>query len=159
MQTTKSSRIPSLEEIKHEVQSRIISENLANSEDGRKLYSGMAAVPENKMWHDAQYLINDLLPRIEKGKGADSAEYKFFRGLLETIVWCLNIRQWHDKLQLAYNHEKLLRGIYQEKAELYESELLKYKTVEELTRAEALEEFRKAVLTRSEDFMKELLKK
>lgn len=149
---------PSLQKVRNQVREKVVAQNLAEQSNGsqKKLIDGIAIIPERKLLDDAQYLLNDLLPRILNSKGEASQEYKFFRGLVDSLTYCLKMRSMYETLLARFQREQFMGVIYREKAELYEAELLKYKTVEDLIQAEVMNDYRNAILQQAEVMLKEL---
>ncbi len=148
----------SLEQIRNEVREKVMAENLANQSSGerKKLVDALAIVPQKKMLDDAQYLLNDLLPRIKSNKGETSHEHKFFRGLVDTIMWALFIQSRYENLLTKYQQVQFLSVMYRQKMDLAETELQKYMTTEDLIRADVLNDYRNTILSKGEEWIKSL---
>lgn len=144
-----------------QLRQKVMAENLAKESAGetRKLVDALELVPQKKMLNDAQYLLNDLLPRIVQKHGDKSEEYKFFRGLVDTIMWSLFIMGRYENMLQKLQHIQLLAEIYKSRMELAERELLNYTTVEDLTLADTLKDIQASVLKRGEQWVNDLTEK
>ena len=103
-----------------------------NSEASERLAAGIADIPVKKIIEQALYIENELLPRMEKGKGKTHPDYKFFEGMVRSLLWCITMADRSDYMQRAIAKEKLLREYFQAHSEACERELLKYTTMEDL---------------------------
>lgn len=151
----------STKDLLQQLRQKVMAENIAkqSAADTNKLIDALEIVPQHKMLEDAQYLMNDLVPRIQRSKGEDSAEYKFFRGLIDTIMWSIFIMERYENLLQKFQHTELLSEIYKGRMDLAERELLKYTTIEDLTRSNAIKDFQEAIMKRSEDWVNSIIKK
>lgn len=108
---------------------------------GEAINKAFSEVPQFKMIEQAQYLVSNLLPRIEQQKGTDTTEYLILASIVETIIGSINILNNHDKLMLRLSNEKMLNQFYQNKMLFYEIELQHYTTMEQLLHKETAKYF------------------
>jgi hypothetical protein len=122
-------------------------------EDSGKIARGVEDIPVRKMMEQAQYIENDLLPRLEKSRKKTDADYIFFRGIYKSLLWCIVMAERSEYLQRAIAKEKLLREFYQGRGEELERELLKYITVEDLYLSGALDSIAAGITKRATELL------
>jgi len=89
-------------------------------------------VPQFKLINQAQYLVNDLLPRIEKSKGKQSAEYKLHAEIFESLMYSIKILDRFETMSRRLFDQKNLINFYKDQNYFYENELQRYTTIETL---------------------------
>ena len=122
-------------------------------ESKKKKYAGaleaVKKMPFRKMQDEILYLQNNILPAIAARKaGKDGPDYKFFQGLIESLKWALIM---YDRLDVLMGRHSLLsleKTILMERVALYEKELTKYTTMEDLYLSEMLDVIDKGVRDR-----------
>lgn len=125
-----------------------------SKEEQSKLYQGMKRVPIKKIFDQAQYLDNDLLPRIKEKHGVDSTHYKFYKEVLDTLLWCAFIFERYNFLQTKFLNNCQLLDFYKERCTKYEAELQKYTTMEDLLMSSSMDAYKEAVMSRINDLKK-----
>jgi hypothetical protein len=103
---------------------------------GEAINKAFSDVPQFKMIEQSQYLVSDLLPRIEKQKGNQCFEYFMLTSILETLIGSIQILNQYDSLNYRLSNEKLLNDYYKNKIVFYENELQNYTTIEKLLQKE-----------------------
>jgi hypothetical protein len=128
----------SLESKKHDLAYKAVVRNLTTltQTEQEGLRQGLMEVPVYKIYQHAQYVQNQLLPRIEKSKGIASDEYLHFKGIHDTLIWCIHVMDLQERILYQYSNEKLLSEFYREKCIFYERELQRHTTREELLMGE-----------------------
>jgi hypothetical protein len=116
---------------------------------GEALKLAFHEVPQFKMIEQAQYLVSDLLPRIEKQKGNQAHEYLMLVGIVETIIGSIQILNKFDSLNYKLCNEKMLNEFYRNKVVFYENELQNYTTIEKLIQKETVAEIIKYQTTKN----------
>lgn len=124
-----------------------MSSGLAEKKD---LQDALAVVPAAKMWNDVQYLYNTLLPALEKTNGKDSKEWVLFRGIVDSLLWAVYTMNKYEKLLLQYSNSRFLEQCYRDKMLLYESELLRYQTAEDLIKTDSYKDYADAIMKQAE---------
>lgn len=123
------------------------------SEMSKDRYSHVVAAKEKlpgaRIGQQIQYLENMIMPAVaQKRGGKDSADYKFFEGLIQSLKWCLVM---YDKLDYMLREDGLLRlekQILCDRVLLLERELQRFETLEQLYTSEFLEKYDKGVRER-----------
>jgi hypothetical protein len=124
-----------------------------NSEGSERLAVGVADIPVNRIIEQALYLENELLPRMEKSRGKAHVDYKFFEGIIKSLLWCITMADRSDYMQRAIAKERLLREYYQAHSEACERELLKYTTIEDLFLCDALDRVGEGIKKRAAELL------
>jgi hypothetical protein len=130
------------------------ADNLAglSREEQGKLIEGIRAVPEHKMYEKAQHIFHQLLPKIEKSKGREDDTYKFYREVVDMLVWAIFIADRYRTLEQVWIKERSLRTFYQGHANYVERELLKYQTAEDIFIGDSMDVYAKSILHKAEQF-------
>jgi len=112
-----------------------------------KLAKGMEDIPVNRMMRKFQEIDSVVLPAIaRKAIGAEnSPEYESFTEIAEFLLWAIMIADRYEAIMRKAVEAAQLREFFQEKAAFYESELLKYTTIENLFFTDSLETYGRAV--------------
>lgn len=122
------SHYKNLETLRHAITTNLIE----TSGKDVKLKDGLIDMPISKMWSQVQYLQNHVLPQAKEKLGEESESYQFYKGLVDSLLWAINIQSRYDALQLKYSREKYQHHIVFENYLAMEKELLKYTTLEDL---------------------------
>jgi hypothetical protein len=107
---------------------------------GEAMQKAFSEVPQFRLIEQAQYLVSDLLPRIEKQKGNQAFEYLMLVGIVESLIGSIQILGKFDSLNYRLSNEKLLNEFYKNKMIFYENELQNYTTIEQLLNKEIAQE-------------------
>src|ERR1700749_652463 len=103
-------------------------------------------MPGGKIRNQILYIEKNLLPEVERKRGGKSGpDYKFFESMIMSLKWALIL---YDRLDMLYRADSLLRlekQLLSDRLQLYERELLKYTTLEDLYMRESLEGYDKGV--------------
>jgi hypothetical protein len=104
-----------------------------------KLVRGMKEVPVSRMIDAVNYIDKNLLPAIKKKSGEKSADYEFFKEVIDHLLWAVVIVDRYEALEGRWVHQKLEIQLLREYTEMYEKELQKYTTVEDLLLSSTLD--------------------
>lgn len=123
------------------------------TEAQREKYAGaieaLKKMPGVRIRDQILYVQDQLLPTIAaKRGGKDTADYKFFESIIESLKWCLVL---YDRMEALMRKDSLLhleRTLLLERIELYEKELLKYATLEDLYLTDMLDRVDEGVRAR-----------
>jgi hypothetical protein len=110
----------------------------------------MNKMPANKMIGAINYIDSNLLPAVKRKSGDNSPDYLFFAGLIEILQYSIVL---YDRMRLLENMHANLRldaQLLRERVLLYEQELMKYSTAEDLVLADFLSHYEKGVRARAE---------
>jgi hypothetical protein len=130
---------------------------LRRSHDNPDLKTAKAIeeIPVRKIYDQALYIENELLPRIEKKSGQQSTDYQFFREVYRSLLWAIVILDRFDRVCRSDSHTSLINEILYERCALMEKELAKYITMEDLLLTDSVDRIAQVVKTRAENILKE----
>lgn len=97
-------------------------------------------VPQKKFIEQSQYLKNIMLPKIEKNRGIESSEYKFYYSVFESLLYAITIMERDQTFRRMISQEKLYNEFIKKRVLFLEKELMRYITIEDLTTKELTEE-------------------
>lgn len=124
------------------------------TEAQKKIFSGtieaLAKMPGAKIRDQLAYLEKEILPAVlrRRGGGEGSPDYAFFAGVVNSLKWVLIM---HDRLELLMkkdSHLLLENTILRERIDLYERELTRYTTLEDVYFSDFLDRYDKQVRER-----------
>jgi hypothetical protein len=119
------------------------------NEKTKNLASGagfnLSDIPVRKFYDQAQYIEKTLLPAIEKKTGNKSADYQFFQGVYDSLLYAVMILDRQNSLLLKFQQARQWNEFLQARADLCEKELLKYTTLEDLWTIDAGNKYAQAV--------------
>lgn len=127
-----------IEEIKSEL---LLKNSIRKGGEEKKVPSGLEGVPVKKIYDSAQHLENVLLPLIEKTRGKDHADYKFFAGVLDSLIWCIAVIDRFEFLKRSDTYRRIENELLRSHVALCERELLRYTTIEDLFLTDALDRY------------------
>lgn len=104
------------------------------------LNRSLEAIPQVKFIEQAQYLKNVLLPEIEKKRGKDNANYKFYFGVFESLMFSIKIADKEQMYRRLISQEKLFNEFIKKRVLFLENELMRYTTLDNLSTKELTEE-------------------
>lgn len=137
-----------LEQLKADLLYKASLDKVASGERDEKMTAGMRDVPVAKMIHAVNYIDKNLLPAIKKKSGEKSADYEFFKEVIDYLLWAIVIVDRYDHLEGVWIRQKIEKKLLQELNEYYEKELMKYVTMEDLLLGGALDAYAKGVKDR-----------
>lgn len=118
----------------------------ARYKESMKILEGM---PGGKIRSQIQYIEKTLLPAVESRRGGKaSPDYVFFESLISSLRWCLVLYERVDALMRADTLMQLERQVLLERVQLYEKELNKFTTLEDLYMREMFEVYDRGVQER-----------
>ena len=127
---------------------KVKTENLATGGKFR-----FEEIPLRKFYDQAQYLEKTILPKIATRSGKSSADYQFFTELYRSILYAVMIVDRDRSLVMKLQHEKQLNAFLKTRADLAESELLKYTTIEDIWLSDAQGKIADGIRQRVEDLL------
>jgi hypothetical protein len=105
----------------------LIYESLDNQ---AKLVDGLKKVEVAAMIDQAQQLETQIIPAIIRKHGDQSTEAKFWKGVLDTIVWAMYLVDHSDSLRRQLIRTQHMLGYYQNFGREMQEELNYYTTLE-----------------------------
>ena len=105
----------------------LIYENLDTQ---AKLVDGLKKVEVGAMIDQAQQLETQIIPAIIRKHGDQSTEAKFWKGVLDTIVWAMYLVDHSDSLKRQLIRTQHMLGYYQNFGREMQEELNYYTTLE-----------------------------
>lgn len=141
---------------KRRLHMKAISRNLTelSPEEQKKLVDGLQGVPIKQIYDQAQYIENILLPKIATNRGVESDDYKFYKGVSNSLIWAMFVVDRFDFIKTQYATEQIFREFLQEQLIVYKSELGKYQAAEDMLMNLTYEKYSKAVAKRIENEIK-----
>jgi hypothetical protein len=119
-----------------------------------KLSGAMKDVPVKRMIDQIIYLREQLLPAIKKKSTDKSADYEFFSGIVDTLLWAVIIQDRVEAMERRYVMLKIVHQLNLENVAYYEAELQKFLTLEELFLTDGLNRYAEAVKTKIDGQLK-----
>lgn len=107
---------------------------------GQAFNRAIDKIPQVKFINQAHYIKNVLLPAIEKKHGMKSANYQYYFGVFESLMYCIKLADNDQLHRRMYSQEKLYNEFLQKRVLFLESQLLKFTTLESLTNEELANE-------------------
>lgn len=123
---------------------------LGEAADVGRIREEMNKMPVNRMINAANYLIDNLLPAVEKKGGKNSADFKFFCELVELLLSAVVMHDRINLLERKLTDAKIDYLLCREKLTWYESELQKYTTLEDIWMSEGFEYIARGIRERAE---------
>ena len=105
----------------------LIYESLDNQ---AKLVDGLKKVEVATMIDQAQQLDTQIIPAIIRKHGDQSAEAKFWKGVLDTVIWAMYLVDHSDSLNRQLIRTQHMLGYYQNFGREMQEELNYYTTLE-----------------------------
>ena len=111
----------------------------------------MDAMPGGKIRSQILYLENNILPAVKAKRGGEgSADYVFFKSLIDSLKWALVMYDRNDRLMRESSLLRLRSVIMEQQLELSERELQKYTSLEDLYLSECLDHIDRGVRAKIE---------
>lgn len=111
------------------------AQQLADGKREGRREMGWEKVPTFQMINQCQQLKEQILPRIAQKMGAESADYTMWSGVLNSLLWAIQLNDRCTQLELKYLRARSLGAFYMEQNAKLEAELLRFTTMEDfLTR-------------------------
>lgn len=146
-----------LDAIRKEIQDKIDLDKIANPDEHASTIGRMSRelerMPVKVMIDQVNYIDKQLLPAVKKKGGAESEDYKFFSGLINSLLWAIMVKDRFDRLERMYGHQALHLHIVKQEAQLLKGELDKYTTMEDLWHSGSIEQVLKGIQQRAEDLL------
>jgi len=110
-------------------------------------------VPIRKYYDQAQYIEKTLLPRIKETRGETSADYTFFCEVFRSLLYGALVTDRFNGVMLRLQQQKQVNQILQARADLAETELMKYTTMENLLLTDGLDKIAADTVRRIENLL------
>jgi hypothetical protein len=140
-----------IEQLKADLLYKDSLDSLAKGERDKRVADGMKDVPVRKMVDAIQYIDKNLLPAVKKKSSDKSADFIFFTELRDMLIWAILITDRYDMLEGRFVRKKIEAALYKEWMELYEKEITKYCTLEDLFLTDALRIYGQGIKNRVDD--------
>jgi hypothetical protein len=110
-------------------------------------------IPVKKFYDQAQYLENELIPKVIKVRGVDHPDVKFFKEVYRSLLFAVMVADRERNLIMKLQQINQIRGIQATRLDFCERELLKYTTMEDLYFTEGLDKIAAGVAQRAQDLL------
>lgn len=110
-------------------------------------------IPVRKFYDQAQYIEKTLLPAIEKKSSKGSKDYNFFCDVFRSLLYGALVTDRLNGIALRLHQQKQLNQILQARADLAETELMKYTTMENLLMTDGLDKIAADTVRRIEELL------
>lgn len=129
--------LPSLREcISFQLANKGLDQIQPNESHSEALKRAFDTIPQVKFIEQAQYLKEHMLPKIASSRGEASSDYQFYYSVFESLMTAIKMADRDQSIRMMISNEKLLNGFLQKKILFYESELMKYTTLQDLSAKE-----------------------
>jgi hypothetical protein len=118
-----------------------------------RIARGMNDVPVARIYEQFQFIENSVLPAIEAKHGKQSEQYKTYKAVLNTLLWCITVIDRDERNRRDLVHFRTLLQFYIERCEHLETELQKYTSLEDLLLSQTLETYSTAIKKRCADLL------
>jgi hypothetical protein len=122
----------------------------AQGERWNIIKEAMDKLPANRMISAINYIDANLLPAIKKKSGDQSPDYLFFKDVIEMLMQSMVMYDRMRMLRDMYANAKIDAEILRERVLMYEGELNKYTTLEDIYLNQGLEYYEKGIRQRME---------
>jgi len=119
-----------------------------------KLAKGIDDIPVKKMMDQALHIRNELLPRIKKKQGETSADYIFFEGVANNLLYAILVADRYDELMGRFTRAKVMQQLQLENITVLERELQKYCALEDLFLSTGLDKIAEGIKARAVELLK-----
>jgi hypothetical protein len=119
-----------------------------------KVVKGMADIPVGKMLNQAQFIQENLLPRLKKKGGDTTPDYLFFVDVYKSLLWSILVVDRLDIVKGELSKYKTYNVLFREHIQLLEAELQKYTTMEDIYLTDALDRYAQGVKSRVEALLR-----
>lgn len=144
-----------LDKVREKVRAQIQAQNLAKQSNGnpQPLIDALAVIPVSDLWKLLQWVHFDLLPRVEKNRGKDSADYENYSALRDGITWAIYISDCYETLLRKNQDLKIQLDFYRDRLTRCETELQKLISVDAAAVSDTVDVYRRAILTNALDLI------
>jgi len=146
-----------LDKLKQELMERHRMQQLLEPEkfkkENEKLAKGIRDIPVQKFITHVQYIEKELMPAIEKRRGKDATELKFFEEVCRSLVWAVILCDRYDYLEMKVTGLRLENTILRDNLALHEKELQKFGALEDIFFTDFLDRYADAVKSRAEGLL------
>lgn len=152
------STMQDIERIKKGLLDAVFMDDLLKSPEEResikKTAQGMEDLGVKQMIDQAQFIKENLLPRVKKKQGEDSADYIFFKSVFDSLLRAVLLSDRFDTVQGQLLRAKIYNILSRDHIQLLEAELQKYTTLEDIFLSDSLNRYAKSVKTRVDALLK-----
>ena len=120
--------IPS--DIQLEIEKNAIVENLIH-EHSQQLSNGLVEVPINKIMQQILYLQNHSLPLALQKFGADNENYRFYKGIVDSLIWTLVCYERAAYWKKEWNFQRTTTEVFRNESIRLRETLQKYHFAED----------------------------
>jgi len=141
----------------------LLKNSLRNAGEGRMQESAkniaiaLEKIPVKKIYEQALYIENELLPQIEKKSGVTHKSYIFYKELFTTLLWAIVVLDRNDMLETRFFNSEMQRTYFQDYAASLERLLSKYIALEDLFLSSGLDVVAKGVVDRAKDVLNKIV--
>ncbi|MDR6565484.1 hypothetical protein [Chitinophaga ginsengisegetis] len=137
-------------------QIKAITRNLVelSPEEQQKLSDGMQNVPQKQMLEQIQYFENTMLPKIKEKRGEDSADYKFYAAVCNSLLWACLIHDRYDALLTRTASLQMMNEFLRERLTVAEKTLDRWNAAEDIIMNKTLGQYADVISKRAEELLK-----
>jgi len=117
---------------------------LEDLEAQKALVNGIKKMQPGEVIDQAQQLENIILPRVLAKHGPESTEYKFWKGVLDSLNWLLHITDYSIRLEERIIRHRHNLDYYKNLTVRLERELEHYTTVDRVMTTDLINSYTKA---------------
>jgi len=117
-------------DIKNDIEKQAIVDNLVH-EHSQQLVNGLVQVPVKKIMEQILYLQNQMLPQALSKYGADNDNYKFYKGVVDSLIWTIVTYERSIHWQKEWNHQRSATELFRADAIRMREQLQKYHFAED----------------------------
>lgn len=136
---------------------RILSQNVVDKSTG-ELMEGVQIIPPGRLIELAQYIAENLLPRIEKRLGRDHQEYENMLLAVNAILYCLTLLDKWEASERKYRQQIVYSRAMQKINADLESELSKYEAIEQVVANGTVDMYQQVFRKKGLDLIQDLLR-
>ena len=123
-------------------------------ERDKHIAKNLRDIPVRKMMDNVLYIRNNLLPAIKKKSGDKSADYIVFSEIMDSILFAIILADRFGSLERINTWSKIRYQLLEQNVVLYEQELQKYTTLEEIFLTDGMNKYAEGVKRRAEALLK-----
>lgn len=118
------------EDIKNDIEKKAIVDNLIH-EHSQQLTNGLVEVPMKKIMEQILYLQNQMLPQALSKYGADNDNYKFYKGVVDSLIWTIVTYERATHWKKEFNFQRSATEFYRDESIRLRETLQKYHFAED----------------------------
>lgn len=117
-------------DIQNTIEKNAIVENLIH-EHSQQLSNGLVEVPISKIMEQVLYLQNSALPSALAKFGADNENYRFYKGIVDSLIWTLVCYERAAYWKKEWNFQRTTTEVFRNDSIRLREELQKYHFAED----------------------------